>query len=109
MMSLPERSRVLVPGFRLAGAAGSGICLTQTTTFMADHLGGPGRRPAIPPRARAVSPAQGPWMSALAAEGRFGDPDAGARPHPRGRATPSALPATSLRLRHHGERITDPV
>ena len=34
-MSLPERSRVWVAGSSDRGAAGSGICLTQTTTFMA--------------------------------------------------------------------------
>src|SRR5580704_2839347 len=49
MISLPDRSRVLVPGFSDWGAAGSGICLTHTTTFMADHLCGTGPFPAIRP------------------------------------------------------------
>ena len=49
MMSLPDRSRVLVSGSSVPGAAGSGICLTHTTTFMADHLCGPGPFPAIRP------------------------------------------------------------
>src|ERR1700744_4825627 len=49
MMSLPDRSRVLVPGWSAPGAAGSGICLTHTTTFMTSHLCGPGPFPAIRP------------------------------------------------------------
>src|SRR5580693_10062028 len=62
MMSLPDRSRVFVPGFSAAGTAGSGICLTHTTTFMADHLCGLGTCLAIRPghearsRTRASSP-----------------------------------------------------
>ena len=37
-MSLPSRFRVLVVGSSAPGSAGSGICLTHTTTFMADSL-----------------------------------------------------------------------
>src|SRR4051794_32044828 len=33
-MSLPSRTRVFVSGSSFPGAAGSGICLTQTATFM---------------------------------------------------------------------------
>ena len=62
MMSFPERSRVWVVGSRLAGAAGSGICLTQTTTFMADHLCGIGPGHAIPPGDRRFP--SGTWPSA---------------------------------------------
>src|SRR6478736_3992581 len=36
-MSLPSRLRVFVAGSSAPGAAGSGICFTQTTTFMAGH------------------------------------------------------------------------
>ena len=42
-ISLVSRLRVLVSGSISPGSAGSGICLTQTTTFMARML--PGRRP----------------------------------------------------------------
>src|ERR1700693_4812134 len=55
MMSLPDRSRALVPGTSDPGTAGSGICLTHTTTFMADHLCGPGTCLAIRPGERARS------------------------------------------------------
>src|ERR1700728_2547826 len=58
MINLPDRSSVWVSGLRLPGAAGSGICLTQTTTFMADHLCGPGPSHAIPPAHRRVFAAQ---------------------------------------------------
>src|SRR5262245_31000010 len=34
MMSLPSRTRVFVLGSSFPGLAGSGICFTQTTTFM---------------------------------------------------------------------------
>ena len=60
MMSLPERSRVLVSGFSAAGAAGSGICLTQTTTFMADHLCGPGPGPPFGPVTGLFAPGRRP-------------------------------------------------
>src|ERR1700728_3153450 len=82
MISLPDRSRVLVPGFSDWGAAGSGICLTHTTTFMADHLCGTRPFPAI----------------------RHGDrPVSGARfegPPPNRSADPAA---------HYGQRLPEPV
>ena len=37
-MSLPSRLRVLVLGSSAPGSAGSGICLTHTTTFMPNSL-----------------------------------------------------------------------
>src|SRR6516225_5302253 len=57
MINLPERSRVFVSGLRAEGAAGSGICFTQTTTFMADHLCGTDPYNAIRPGHGAVSAA----------------------------------------------------
>src|SRR5258708_19031465 len=42
MISLPSRTRVLVSGSSLPGVAGSGICLTQTATFMAPIVAGRG-------------------------------------------------------------------
>ena len=53
-MSLPLRTRVLVEGSSAPGSAGSGICLTQTTTFMACILR-PWRRVRPNRRAATVS------------------------------------------------------
>src|SRR5688500_11724153 len=75
-MSLPSRTRVLESGSSFPGWAGSGICLTQTTTFMVadsrrDPLSGANSRgkgvlAAVSGGSVSVPPAGGPGESGRA-------------------------------------------
>ncbi len=96
MISLPERSSVWVSGLSAPGAAGSGICFTQTTTFMADHLCGPGPSPAIRPVHGAFLGAQfppppGPARASMAVGGPVGPTATRRRNHPADGPGPPAL------------------
>ena len=97
-MSLPSRLSVLVRGIQRTRAAGSGICFTQTTTFMADHSVGqghvaarawpsPGRdRAAVVPSLRGLAAAADRQLVRVVGDGPH---------HGAGRSRPSARSPTS--------------